>query len=135
MHRRIVVCAAALAAGLFAFAADSPNLSGVWKADLEKSSFPGRGPKPTNYLMIVDQSGPVLKETIGLYNQFGEQRSYLTFNTRGKQVLNWFHGMPMRSTVTFDNGNVTIDSRIAGGPQPQTVKETWTLAPDGNTLT
>jgi hypothetical protein len=127
-------CGIALAAGVLTVAAETPNLSGVWKADLEKSTFPGRGPKPSNYLMIVDQSGAVLKETIGLYNQFGEQRTYLTFNTRGKQTLNWFHGVPMRSTVAWNDGVLTVDSKIAGA-HAQTVHETYTAGADGNSLT
>ena len=127
-----LVCAIAFVAAM-AVAADSPGFSGVWKADLDKSTFPGRGPKPSDYLMIVEQGGPTLKETTGLYNNFGETRTYLTFNTRGKQVLNWFHGLPMRSTVTTGEGTLTIDSKIAG--RPATAHETWTLSPDGNTLT
>ena len=127
-------CVFALAAGVLALAADNPNLSGVWKADLDKSTFPGRGPKPSNYLVIIEQGGPVVKETIGLYNQFGEQRTYLTFNPRAKQILNWFHGLPMRSTMAGNDGVLTIDSKIAG-QHPETVHETYTLSPDGNTLT
>lgn len=130
--KTILVCGIALAAAV-AVAAQGPSFAGVWKADLEKSTFPGRGPKPSNYLMIVEQGGPVLKTVSGLYNDFGEQRTTLTFNTRGKQVLNWFHGLPMRSTVTAGDGTLTIDSRIAG--RPATVHETWALSNDGNTLT
>ena len=106
--RTICVCAIALAAVVaVSLASETPNLSGVWKADLDKSTFPGRGPKPSEYLMIIEQGGPVLKETIGLFNNFGEQRSTLKFDTRGKQTLNWYHGLPMRSTVSSSDGTLT----------------------------
>jgi len=130
--KRICVCAVALAAAV-AMASDNVTLTGVWKADLEKSTFPGRGPKPSNYLMIVEQGGPVLNLISGLYNNFGEQRTQLKFDTSGKQTLNWFHGLPMRSTVTAGDGTLTIDSKIAG--RPATIHETWTVSSDGNTLT
>ena len=46
--------------GAFVLSAQAPNLSGVWKADLEKSKF--AGPPPANYLMVIDQQGSTLKE-------------------------------------------------------------------------
>lgn len=131
---KLQLCQIALCTALLAAAPANPDLSGVWKADLTKSTFPGRGPKPTDYLMILEQSGPVLKETTGLYNQFGESRTYLTFNSRAKQIFNWFHGLPMRSTLAWDNGVLAIDSRLAG-QHPQAVHETYALSDDGQTLT
>jgi hypothetical protein len=110
------------------------NFSGVWKADLEKSKLAG-GPKPTNYLMIVEQDGPKLTEKIGLWDaRGGERRSTLTFDTSGaKPSNNSERGLPMRTKVSWDGGTLVLDSQIVGGRAPMKRHETWALA--GETLT
>ena len=50
--------------GALFLSAQSPNLTGVWQADVAKSKFAGR--PATNYLMIIEQQGSTLKETTGL---------------------------------------------------------------------
>jgi hypothetical protein len=40
----------------------------------------------------------------------------------------------MRSTASWDGATLVVDSKVAG-PRPATIKEKYTLSPDGNTLT
>ena len=111
------------------------NYSGVWKANLEASKLPG-GPKPTNYLVIIQQQGPKITELIGVWDQRGmERRSTLTFDTAGaKPSMNSLRGIPMRTKPSWDGANLVLDSAVAG-LKPMKVKETWTLSSDGETLT
>jgi hypothetical protein len=122
-----LLCACALSA--------ETNYSGVWKANLEASKLAG-GPKPTNYLVIIQQEGPKISELIGAWDQRGgERRSTLTFNTApdAKPSMNSMRGLPMRTKPSWDGANLVLDSAVAG-QRPMKVKETWTLSPDGKTL-
>src|SRR5690349_5564993 len=95
--RLAFLCACALSA--------ETNFSGVWKADLEKSKLPG-GPKPTNYLMLVEQAGTKLVAKIGTWDQRGtERRSTLTFDSSAaKPNMNSERGLPMRTKASWDGG-------------------------------
>jgi hypothetical protein len=122
-----LICACALSA--------ETNYSGVWKANLEASKLPG-GPKPSNYLVIITQQGPKITELIGTWDQRGERRSTLVFDTApgAKPSINSMRGAPMRTKPSWDGSNLVLDSAVAG-PKPLKVKETWSLSPDGETLT
>src|SRR2546423_5747223 len=117
---------------LSVLSAQSPNLSGVWKLNLEKSKV--TGPPPTNHLLIIDQQGSKITESTGVFTARGETRSSATYNTDGKASMNAWRGLPMRSTATWDGSTFVIDSKVAGA-RPATMKEKYTLSPDGNTLT
>jgi hypothetical protein len=122
---------------LFAIALSAEtNYSGVWKANLESSKLPG-GPKPAKYVVIVTQEGSKLTELIGAWDQRGgERRTTLTFDTAAgaKPSMNSMRGLPMRTKPAWDGANLVLDSAVAG-QRPAKIKETWTLSPDGKTLT
>ena len=122
-----LLCACALSA--------ETNYSGVWKANLESSKLAG-GPKPTNYLVIIQQDGPKITETIGTWDQRGsERRSTLTYNTEGpKPSMNSMRGLPMRTKPSWEGPNLVLDSAVAG-PRPMKIHEVWTLSGDAKTLT
>jgi Photosynthetic reaction centre cytochrome C subunit len=111
------------------------NFGGVWKADLEKSKLPG-GPRPSNYLVIVEQSGPKIVERIGTWSERGgERRSMFTYDgvSGAKPSMNAERGMPMRTKVSWEGDTLVLDSVIAGNRGPVKRHETWMVA--GNTLT
>ena len=110
------------------------NFSGVWRANLEKSKMGGGPQQPANYLAIIAQDGGKLNETIGFWSQRGdERRSKLTFDTTGaKPSMNAFHGIPMRTKVSWDGATLVLDSQVAG-LRPMKIHETWSL--EGSTLT
>ncbi len=117
-----------LTAGVLA--AQSPNLTGVWKANLEKSKFAGQ--PPTAYVVIIDQQGTKMTELIGSTNQRGEQRSQLTLNSE-KPAMNSYRGLPMRTETSWNGNTLVANSKVAG--HPATISEKYTLGADGNTLT
>jgi len=113
--------------------AQTAHFSGVWKANLEKSKF--AGPPPGNYLVLIDEQGPKITETIGSTGLHGDQRAIFTYTSGGaRPSRNTLMGMPMQTTVAMDGAALKLDSKVAtehGG----TGMETWTLSPDGNVLT
>src|SRR3954452_3434632 len=118
--------------GAVVLSAQAPNLSGVWKADLDKSKF--AGPPPTEYLMVIDQQGSTLKETTATTSRMGEYRSSLTYNTSGEESSNAFRGLGMKSKAAWDGNTLTIESTVPG-PHPASIREKYTLGADGKTLT
>lgn len=117
--------------GSMLFAFDDASLSGVWKADMAKSKFEGR--PPTAELMIIEQSGTQLTQTIGESSPRGEYRSRFTYKTDGTETNNSFRGLPMKSTATVSGGTLSIESHVAGA-HPAVVHQKWSLSPDGKTL-
>ncbi len=122
--------------------AQSPDIAGVWKADLQKSKFPG--PPPTDYLEIIEQKtvvvdrrtqekGPEIDETTGIWSQHGEQRSLLTFLVTGKPAIRPVQGIPARLTASWEGNTLTLNGEVAG--RPTTIKKTYELSSDGQTLT
>jgi len=113
-------------------AQSAPSISGVWRANLEESKFAQM--KPSEYLMIVQQQGNTVRESIGDTNMMGTYRSAFTFNTAGQESRNSWRGLPMRSKAEWTEGALIIDSRVAG-QNPLTFHDKYSLSADGNTLT
>jgi hypothetical protein len=122
---------------LFAFcacllSAEAPNLSGVWKANIEKSKFAGNG-APSSYLMIVEQKDTRITGQIGMMTPRGEQRTSFTYNT-ARPGINSVRGIPMRAKSSWE-GNALVVEEHVGGAHPADIHEKYILASDGNTLT
>ncbi len=125
--------------------AQTPDITGVWKADLSQSKISGPpGPPPSNYLVIIEQKpaefnrrtheqAPLLTETTGVWGQRGEQRSVLTVFNNGKPAIRPYQGVPTRLTATEQGDSLTISGEVAG--RPNTFTRTYKLSPDGKTLT
>jgi hypothetical protein len=120
-----------LAFGACLLSAQTPNLSGVWKANPEKSKVTG-GPPLTNYIMIIEQKDSTISGKVGSFGQ-REQRSSFTYNT-ARQNTNYVGGIPMRAKSSWD-GNALVVEEHVGGAHPADIKEKYTLSADGNTLT
>ncbi len=123
--------------------AQTPDLSGVWKADLKQSKL--TGPPLKTYLAIISQQDAVFNrrtkenalevtDLSGAVRPFGEERETLKFFMNGKPSMGFFEGVPTRLTGTADGSNsVVVTGEIAGEPDKFT--RTYTLSPDRQTLT
>jgi len=109
----------------------TPNFTGVWKANISKSQFDG--PPPTDYLVIFDQQGSKLTEQTALFGPRGEQRATFIYNTDGKPSMNSFRGLPMRTQASWNGGALMLEAKVAG--RPASISEKYALSSDGNTLT
>lgn len=124
---------------------EAPDISGVWKADLEKSKLAGPpGPLPVKYLVMIErkmamfdphtkEQAPQIVETTGIWGQRGEERSVLTVFLNGKAAILPYMGVPTRLVATSEGGTFTVSGETAG--RPNTLKRIYELSPDGQTLT
>jgi hypothetical protein len=126
-------CMSVLFFSVCVLSAQTPNLSGVWKANLEKSKL--NGPAPTSHLVLIDQQGSKITEVTGMFSQRGEARSTVVYNLDGKPSTNSSRGLPMRSSASWEGNTLVLQSKVAGGAQPVTISEKQTLSSDGKTLT
>jgi hypothetical protein len=133
---------AACTASLLVAQSPSPNVMGVWKADLQKSKI--AGPPLSDYLEIIQEKtvvldrhtqekGQELDELTGVRNQRGEQRSLLSFVPNGKPYMRAYQGVPTRMTASWQGNTLTLTAETAG--RPIVMKRTYELATDGQTLT
>lgn len=123
--------------------AEMPHFSGVWKADLQQSKFSG-GPPPASYMVIIEQktdvvdrrtkeTAPEFVETTGTKSERGERRSVLTAFDYAKPVVRPFDGIPTRLIGVANGNTFTVTGEVYGTPDH--FKRTYTLSPDGQSLT
>jgi hypothetical protein len=119
----------------------SPDITGVWRADLQKSKR--MGPPIVTYLAIIEQKNaifnnrtkeeaPLVTETTGIWGQ-REERVELSFFNNGKPAVRLYQGIPTRLTATVEGNKLVVNGEIAG--HPLTFKRTYELSADGKTLT
>ena len=122
--------------------AQTPDLSGVWQADLKQSKI--AGPPVKSYLAIFSQANAVfdrrtkeealqITELTGVVLPFGEERETLKFFVNGKPHISPFEGVPARLTGTASSNTVRVQGQIAGTDDKFT--RVYTLSRDGQKLT
>jgi len=122
--------------------AQSPDVSGLWKSDLQKSKI--AGPPIKEYLLSVEQKegvfnrrtgekAPQITETSETIGEHGEHRSELTFFTNGKPTVRPFEGVPAELTGSVEGDTIVLNGAMAG--EPSTFKRTYELSSDRKTLT
>lgn len=143
---RKLLLAGVFSASLLFSQTPNPSIAGVWKADLQKSKIPGPpNVQITEYLSIIEEKtvvinrrtqekGPELDETTGMWGgPRGEQRSTLSFLLTGKPAVRPYQGVPTGMTASWQGNTLTLTGETAG--KPQTMKRTYELSGDGQTLT
>jgi len=122
--------------------AQTPDITGVWNADLTRSKIGGVPIK--SYLAIItkqdavvnrrtQEKAPQITDLSGALFPFGEERETLQFFINGKPSMGPFEGIPARLTGTVGANSITVSGEIAG--EPDRFTRTYTLSPDGQTLT
>jgi hypothetical protein len=119
----------------------APDITGVWRADLQKSKR--MGPPVVTYLVIIEQKNaifdnhtkeeaPLVTETTGTWGQ-REERVVLSFFNNGKAAIRPYQGVPTRIQATVEGGKLIVNGVVAG--RPNTFKRTYELSDGGKTLT
>ena len=117
----------AIATGLLC--AQTPDFSGVWLANAEKSKgIPPQG----KYLAVIEQKDGRLTQTNGVTSQRGEQRSMYRWDLSGKEARGTLGGLPMVSTAKWEGSTLIVSGRQ---PNNKTMTAKYSLSADGNTLT
>jgi hypothetical protein len=113
-----------------------PNLSGTWALSLTKSSF-GEIPGPVSQTDTIEQSNPSVKITVDQKGgMMGDFDTIEALSTDGKEAsYAGMGGTEVKSTAHWDGSALVVDSKTEFQGSAVTLKETYTLSPDGKTLT
>ena len=128
------ILALALLWGVVSQASAKPNFSGEWKMNSAKSSFAPL-PAPDRMVRKISQHGSHLKIQT---TQFGQQREIVTdlaYTTDGAICKNAIRGQEFTGTALWDGDTLVIESKREVQGMEIVQKESWTLSPDGQTLT
>ncbi len=121
---------AALAALAFPAAA-TPNFSGHWKLNTEKSKLD----EPYQEERTIDHKDPELTVSSKVSADGEEEESTVKYRTDGKQTRNMIDGDPLFTTAHWDGDVLVFDSEIISDTDTTGLHDRWTLSPDGKHLT
>ncbi len=110
--------------------AAAPNFSGSWMLNVAKSQY-GQFPAPEVMLRTVEMQGTQLSMKTYQKGAQGEVTTELKYTTDGKPTVN---GANTGSAAWYGDTLVIESSREAQGAR-LTQRDSWSLSPDGKTLT
>lgn len=108
----------------------TPNFSGSWMLNTAKSQY-GQFPAPQVMIRTVQMQGTQLTMSTYQKGAQGEVTTELKYTTDGKPTVN---GANTGSAVWYGDTLVIESSREAQGAR-LTQRDSWSLSPDGKTLT
>ncbi|HEV8038252.1 MAG TPA: hypothetical protein VGP62_05255 [Bryobacteraceae bacterium] len=111
-----------------------PNFTGTWKLDVSKSDF-GILPPDNSRTFVIDHSEPALKIAVSQDGADGKHDFTLSFTTDGKEAVNSYAGLEMKSTMGWESATLVANGKFKYQDQDVSVKELWQLSDDGKTLT
>jgi hypothetical protein len=114
--------------------AKTPNLTGTWKANIEKSSFGRSTPKSLVYKVKDTPEGLFLSE-MQVDAEGNQSTSELKFDRGGKETVNQMGDTEARTTLTDKDDRIHEVTTFNGPGGAFTRKSTIMLSPDGKTLT
>jgi hypothetical protein len=116
------------------FAQQKPDFSGTWKLNLAKS-FLGELGGPNSRTDVIIHKAQTLSVSTVAASLHGKEEYKLDYTTDGKESINILSPYQVKSIVKWVGGNLVISSRFVYRNLNITSEATWTLSPDGKTLT
>ena len=112
----------------------TPNFSGTWKANLEKSKL--LGPAPREMVVKIEHADPELVEEIVTTKADGsiDQVAFRCL-TNGDDATNSIHGVQFRSRSHWTQEVLVIESWISVGGRNCHFRDHWSLSPGDQILT
>lgn len=113
-----------------------PDLSGTWNLDIAKSNF-GQGQAPTSEVDTITESGDSMKVVAAQKGgMMGDMNTTETFTTDG-QPSSWdgMGGAKVNGTARWDGDKLVVNAKTDFQGSPVTISDTYSLSPDGKTLT
>jgi hypothetical protein len=111
----------------------TPNLSGIWRWNAEKSHVSGR--PAANRRVKIEQQGSDLTLTTRVMGEAGEDIHKYHYTIGSDDNTNQMMGSPLKSKVQWKNGVLAVESVATMDNGEMHFSETWTVSPDGQTLT
>lgn len=118
----------------FALAPQStPDFSGLWRLNLEKSTFRGQAPK--ELLVKIQHRDPMLVQTmLVVASDGGERLLTFTYDTAGGESTNAVAGGEGQSCAHWSGSELVIESELKTPDRTFHFKDHWSLSADGHTL-
>jgi hypothetical protein len=121
---------ATLAALAFSAAA-SPNFSGHWKLNPEKSKLD----EPYQEERTIDHKDPELTVIMKATADGEDEQSTAKYRTDRKETRNMIDGDPLFTTAHWDGDALVFDSQLVSDTDTTELHDRWTLSADGKLLT
>lgn len=135
MRRKLWMAPALLALlGLSALAADTPNFSGTWKMNMNKSDM-GQMPLPDKYEMTITHQEPEIKAVTVTVGQMGERKSETVYKTDGTETTNRMGQNESKSVAKWEGKVLSIVTKGSFQGNSVEIHTKWSLSDDGKTLT
>jgi hypothetical protein len=110
------------------------NLTGIWKADLEKSKL--AGPPPKSIAVKIHHEDPNLLVAMMITMPDGlEHKIEFKGPTNGAEVVNLVSGQQWRSWIQWVGDELMIESWVEVGERKLHFRDFWFLSKDGQSLT
>ena len=114
--------------------AATPNFTGNWKVNIEKSDF-GPAPKPQSMSYKIDHRELSLKLISTRVDDGTEDTVSLSLTTDGKESSNPVRGNEVKSKLKWEGAALWIESVTTVDGNTLGLKDKWVLSDDGKTLT
>lgn len=112
-------------------AAATPNFSGHWKLNAEKSKLD----EPYQEERTIEHQDPELTVSSKATADGEEEESTIKYRTDGKQTRNMIDGDPLFTTAHWDGDVLVFDSELISDTDTTETHDRWTLSADGKHLT
>ena len=112
-------------------ASASPNFSGHWKLNPEKSKLD----EPYQEERTIDHKDPELTVTLKATADGEDEQSTAKYRTDRKETRNMIDGDPLFTTAHWDGDALVFDSQLVSDTDTAELHDRWTLSADGKLLT
>ncbi len=111
----------------------TPNLSGIWKWNLQKSHHSGQ--PPDDMRLKIEQEGPDLTMILITHHKGVEDVMNFRYHIGSNENRGELHGGSMKSSARWQGDVLAIDSVVMYGTDELRLNDLWTLSSEGQTLT
>jgi hypothetical protein len=118
----------------FAFGAPTqPDFSGVWRVNLDKSTFHGQPPR--ELLVKIEHVDPALIQTMRIVAADGrEQRQTFIYETTGRESTNKMGDNEVLTRARWNGAELIIDSVMKTPTRTYHFSDHWSLSADRRVL-
>ena len=135
MIRRLISITFLIALPLVSvFAQQKTDYSGTWKLNVAKSEF-GVLPPLESRTDVITHKEPSLSDSVTQESAEGKQQYTANYTTDGKEAVNKIGALEIKATLKWAGSSLAITSKFVYGDTDVVGESTWTLSPDGKTLT
>lgn len=111
-----------------------PDFNGTWKLNVSKSDFGPLG-GPDTRTDVISHKEPMITDQVSAEGQQGKAEYTIKYTTDGKENTNQINGREVKSTLKWDGNVLKITSKFSFNDNDVDADGSWSLSPDGKTLT